>query len=469
MNNEQEEMGGIRGGVSFFRNFATVMRLKTKATSPERPRRNGVLALSPLLVMAVLFVALGLLLGDFGRVSLPMVFVLTAVYALFTLRGLPLESRITVFSRGAGESDLLLMVWIFIFAGAFAASAKAMGAVEATVNLTLSLLPPWLILPGLFLSACLISLAIGTSVGTTVALTPIAMDLAAPTGLSAPLLVAAAVGGAFFGDNLSFISDTTVVATRTQGCRMRDKFRTNLWIALPAATVTFLIYMYVGQGASAEVGSVGEANGWLVLPYAVVLALAIAGINVLSVLALGVVLTGAVGLLTGRCDVASWLSASGNGILGMSETILVALLAGGLLAVIRRGGGITWVVRGLTQRVRTARGAELSIAALVSLTNLCTANNTVAILSVGTLAKAIAQKFGVDPRRTASLLDTFSCCVQGLIPYGAQLLIASGLAVYAGTGAHVRSTEIIPYLFYPVLLGVSALVWIFLKGRKSHR
>ena len=442
------------------------MEWRKKISSEKRPPRNGLLALSPLLVMAVLFVALGLLYGDFGRVPLLMVFVLTAIYALLTLRGLPLESRITVFSRGAGESDLLLMVWIFIFAGAFAASAKAMGAVEATVNLTLTLLPAQLVLPGLFLAACFISLAIGTSVGTTVALTPIAMDLAAPTGLSAPLLVAAAVGGAFFGDNLSFISDTTVVATRTQGCRMSDKFRTNLFIALPAALVTFLIYMYIGLGSEGAVGGSHAFNGLLVVPYLLVLALAIMGVNVLLVLALGVVLTGAMGLLTGRFSVAAWLTSSGEGILGMSETILVALLAGGLLAVIRRGGGITWVIRGLTRRVHTPRGAELSIAALVSLTNLCTANNTVAILSVGSLAKAIAQKFGVDPRRAASLLDTFSCCVQGLIPYGAQLLIASGLAVYADTGQHMKTTDIIPCLYYPVLLGVSALVWIFVKGRK---
>lgn len=424
----------------------------------HRKRRNGLLALSPLFVMVLLFVALGLCFHSFKDIPLLIVFICTSIYALFTLRGLSFEARLSEFSRGAGAPDLLLMIWIFILAGAFASAAKAMGAVDATVNATLILLPPGLLLPGLFLAACFISLSIGTSVGTVVALTPIASGLAPAAGLSVPLMVAAVVGGAFFGDNLSFISDTTVVATRTQGCRMSDKFRTNFIIALPAALVTFIVYILLGRGASPDV-AFGTVNLWKVMPYVVVLVTALLGLNVLIVLLLGIVLTGIVGLTSGSYDLAGWLASLCQGIGGMSELILISMVAGGLLSVIRRGGGITWLIRSLTRRVSTARGAELSIAALVSLTNLCTANNTVAILSVGSLARDISQKFGVSPRRAASLLDTFSCCVQGLIPYGAQLLMAGGLAA-------VSPTSIIPYLYYPVLLGLSAFVFIFIRNRR---
>jgi Na+/H+ antiporter NhaC len=267
------------------------------------------------------------------------------------------------------------------------------------------------------------------------------------------------VGGAFFGDNLSFISDTTVVATRSQGCRMKDKFITNFKIALPAAIVAFIIYMFMGLGTNPHI-HITEISFWKVLPYLVVLITAILGLNVLIVLCIGIVLTGAIGIPGGSYDLSGWLRAICDGIGGMSELILISMMAGGLLSVIRRGGGITWLIHKLTRRVSTSRGAELSIAALVSLTNLCTANNTVAILSVGPLAREISQKFGVSPRRSASLLDTFSCCIQGLIPYGAQLLMAGGLAA-------ISPTAIIPYLYYPVLLGISALCFIFILGRKK--
>lgn len=423
-----------------------------------RSRFGGFAALSPLPVMALLFLTFGLLFQNFKDIPLLIVFICTSVYSLFTLRGLSFEARLTEFSRGAGSPDLLLMIWIFILAGAFASAAKGMEAVDATVNLTLILLPPGLLLPGLFMAACFISLAIGTSVGTVVALTPIASGLAASTHLSLPLLVAAVVGGAFFGDNLSFISDTTVVATRTQGCRMKDKFITNFKIALPAAAVTFVIYMFMGYGTNPHI-SAEAISFWKVMPYLVVLITAILGLNVLIVLCIGIVLTGMVGIPGGSYDMAGWLKAICDGIGGMSELILISMMAGGLLSVIRRGGGITWLIHTLTRRVRTLRGAELSIAALVSLTNLCTANNTVAILSTGPLAREISRKFGVSPRRSASLLDTFSCCIQGIIPYGAQLLMAGGLAA-------VSPTAIIPYLFYPALLGISALSFIFIAGRK---
>ena len=413
--------------------------------------RKGLLALSPMLVLIILMVGLSLYFHDFYKVPPTIVFIFTSTYALLTMRGLKLNKRIAVFSKGAGDSDLMLMVWIFVLAGAFAASAKAMGAVDATVNLTLSILPESMLLPGIFAAACLVSLSIGTSVGTIAALIPIVNGL-----------VAATVGGAFFGDNLSFISDTTVVATKTQGCRMSDKFRTNFIIALPAAIITFIIYICIGRGSAVSPIEAGQVDILKVLPYLVVLITAIVGVNVLAVLALGIVLTGIIGLCDASYGLDGWFGAMSDGIGGMTETILVALLAGGLLAVIRHGGGIDWIIQRLTARVNGRRGAEASIAMLVSLVNCCTANNTVAILSVGTIARDIASRFGVDPRKAASILDTFSCFVQGILPYGAQLLIASALAA-------IPATAIIPWLFYPFLLGLAAVAAIILNFPKQKK
>jgi len=424
----------------------------------HRLRRNGALAISPLGVMALLFVALSLACGGFHAMPLPVVFLCTAAWSLVTLRGLSFDERLAVFSRGAGQPTLLLMVWIFVLAGAFAATAKAMGAIDAIVALCLDFLPAGAVLPGLFLTACFVSLSIGTSVGTIVALVPIASGLADQAVLSEVTLVGAVVGGAFFGDNLSFISDTTVVATKTQGCRMQDKFRANFRVALPAALLTLLGYGLMGRSTTA-VEAVGGCSWALVLPYLAVLVTAIAGLNVLLVLTLGVLLTGVTGVAIGAYDVAGWLAAACEGIGGMGELILVSMLAGGLLAVIRKGGGITWLIRRITLHVHSPRGAQLSIAALVSLTNLCTANNTVAILSVGPLARDISARFGVEPRRAAGILDTFSCVVQGLIPYGAQLLMAGGLAGLA-------PTAIVPHLYYPVVLGGCMLAAI-LFGKKG--
>ena len=417
--------------------------------------RNGLLALSPLAVMALLFIALSFLMHGFHKVPLLVVFILTSVYALLTLRGMSFEDRLSVFSEGAGNKNLLLMIWIFVLAGAFAATAKAMGAVDSTVALTLGLVPPGMLLSGLFVASCFISLSIGTSVGTVVALTPIASGLASQAGMELPLTVAAVVGGSFFGDNLSFISDTTVVATRTQGCRMSDKFRVNIRIALPAALVTFLLYALIGSGNSMPAAP-ENAAWWKIIPYLIVLITAIMGLNVLWSLSLGIVLCGMVGLCDGSYTAGGFLDAICTGIGGMSELILISMMAGGLLAVIRKGGGITWIIRTLTHGVRSARGAEGCIAALVCLTNLCTANNTVAILSVGSISNDISRKFGVDPRKTASILDTFSCCIQGIIPYGAQLLMAGGLAA-------IPSTAIMPYLFYPLLLAFCALMAIIFR------
>ena len=427
----------------------------------HRPSPRGLLALSPMFILGGLFLSFGVGFGDFYAVPLLLVFILTAAYALAVCPRHSFRQRLAIFSRGAGSSGLLLMVWIFVLAGAFAESAREMGAIEATVNAALNYLPPRLLLTGIFVAACFISLSIGTSVGTIVALTPVAAGLSAQAGLPVAAVVAAAVGGAFFGDNLSFISDTTVAATRTQGCRLSDKFRVNFRIVLPAAVVCALVYALMGASMPPATGGMRPVEWLKVLPYLFVLAAAVAGMDVIIVLFLGNVLTGVVGLLTGGFDATGWLQAMATGVQGMSELILISMLAGGLLEIIRSGGGITYIIRLLTLRVQGKRGAEGSIAALVALTNLCTANNTVAILSVGQLASDISAKYGIDPRKSASILDTFSCIVQAFIPYGAQLLMAAGLAA-------LNPVEIIPYLYYPMLLAVMAVLSILLRYPKRY-
>lgn len=436
------------------------VKMKVQHNKRRRPRRYGWLAMSPLLVLVGLMVGLSLITGDPYKVSLPVVFIATAAYALCITRGLSIDERLAQFSRGAGHSGLLLMVWIFVLAGAFAESAKQMGAISATVDLTLLLLPEGMLLAGLFLASCFVSLAIGTSVGTVVALVPVAVGLAGRTDVSLPLMTAAVAGGSFFGDNLSFISDTTVAATRTQGCKLSDKFRVNFRIVLPAAIITFVAYVVMGLGAGTPAAP--QAVDWLkVVPYVAVLLTAVMGMNVTMVLMLGCLLTGAVGIGMGSYNLMGWMQSMAVGIAGMGELIVISLLAGGLLELIRYNGGITFLLRMLTRRIRGKRGAELSIAALVSLTNVCTANNTIAILSVGKISNEIAERYGVDKRKSASLLDTFSCCVQGLLPYGAQMLMAAGLA-------SVSPMEIIPYLYYPMVMGFTALLAILLRYPRRY-
>ena len=408
--------------------------------------------------------------------SLTVAFMVSSIYAVAISGGIPIKKRIDTYSRGAGANNLMLMLWIYVLAGAFAASAKAMGAVDATVNLALSLLPASMILPGLFLAACFISLSIGTSVGTIVALVPIAAGLAHSVDANLALTVAIIVGGAYFGDNLSFISDTTVVATQTQGCQMSDKFRVNALIVVPAAILILAIYGVMGMGTKAPT-HIGKVEYLKVLPYIVVLITAICGMNVMAVLTLGTILCGAIGIgfhylgtdmtaansmgATGSYDLFGWFSAMGNGVIGMGELIIIAMMAGGMLEIIRENGGIDYIIKKLTSHVGSKRGAELSIAALVSMVNICTANNTVAILTVGNIAKKIGDKFGVDNRKAASILDTFSCTVQGLIPYGVQMLLAAGLS-------GLNPLDIIPYLYYPIAIGVAALLAVLLRYPKRY-
>lgn len=421
--------------------------------------RKGLLALSPLiLLIAMIALFTGYSAEESHKdtsLSLTVAFMISSIYAVAISGGMPIRKRIDTYSRGAGANNLMLMLWIYVLAGAFAASAKAMGAVDATVNLALSLLPASMILPGLFLAACFISLSIGTSVGTIVALVPIAAGLAHSVDANLALTVAIIVGGAYFGDNLSFISDTTVVATQTQGCQMSDKFRVNALIVIPAAIIILIIYGILGAGTKAPT-HIDAVQYMKVLPYIVVLVTAIAGMNVMAVLTLGSILCGIIGIIDGGYDIFGWFSAMGNGVIGMGELIIIAMMAGGMLEIIRENGGIDFIISKITAHVNSKRGAELSIAALVSMVNICTANNTVAILTVGNISKKIGNKFGVDNRKAASILDTFSCTIQGLIPYGVQMLLAAGLS-------GLSPLDIIPYLYYPMAIGLAALFAIFFR------
>ena len=385
------------------------------------------------------------------------IFIVIAILAVALTRKLPFKERITIFSRGAGNTNLLLMVWIFMLAGAFAASAKEMGAAGAMVDLTLHFLPAKFALTGLFLAACVTSLCMGTSVGTIVALMPIAAGLAERTEMALPMVAAAVVGGAFFGDNLSFISDTTIVATQSQGCQLSDKFRYNVRMVMPAALIVAVAYVFLG-GEAADITATGAIEWWKVLPYLAVLICAACGINVLVVLTAGNILTCLTGILDGSYDLMGWIGSASQGIMGMSELILISMLAGGIFAIFSYVGGLDFIIDRMTRHIKGRAGAEWSICGLVAFANICTANNTIAILSVGDIAKRVAEQFDIDPRRSASLLDTTSCCVQGILPYGAQLLMASGLA-------GISAISIVPYLFYPALLGLAVIVTILFQRK----
>ena len=509
-------------------------------------KKRGLIALTPILVFLGVYLVTSILIKDFYKVPVASAFLLASVYAVLISKG-TLRKRLDLFSEGAGNPRILLMVWIFILAGAFAQTAKDIGAIDATVNLTLRVIPGSMLFAGLFFTACFISMSVGTSVGTIVALVPIATGIAQEAGFSEAFMAAIIVGGAFFGDNLSFISDTTIAATKALDCAMRDKFKANIRIVAPAVLLVFAIYVVKGLGVSVDV-TPEAADSLKLVPYLLVLVLAFAGMDVMLILSLGLGVNLLIGLVTGSLGWADWLSSVGEGIGGMGSLIIVTLLAGGMMALIRAGGGLDWLVGALTYRLvsspdaassaavssaspaavssashaasshaaasspesvaaasapllsetasavpapspvaaapdaaaspaaaaapaiagsdrqsrRQRRGAELSIAALVSLANLCTANNTIAIITVGGIAKDISDRFGLDRKRVASILDTFSCFVQGLIPYGAQLLMASGLA---GIGA----AAIIRYLYYPFALGLVALAAIFIPASFRSR
>ena len=424
---------------------------------------KGLLAVSPVVVLLVVYLVGSIIAGDFYRIPIATAFVVASVYAVAITRGETLSKRVDTFSKGAADVRIMLMVWIFVLAGAFAAVAKEMGAVDTTVALTLDFVPESFLPSGIFLAACFISLSIGTSVGTIVALTPVVTALAAQIGCDVAWLVAIVVGGAFFGDNLSFISDTTIAATQTQGCSMRSKFRTNIMLVLPAAIATLLIYTFSG-GAIDDVAAPAYSlfDTIKVVPYLIVIVAALCGMNVLLVLLVGTLAAAVIGLLFGEFDVVGFFTACGNGISSMCELIIVTMLAGGLLEMVRVNGGIDYLIGIITRRIRSRRIAEGAIALLTALANVCTANNTIAILTVGAISRDISQKFGIAPRRAASILDTTSCFVQGFLPYGAQLLMASGLAA-------VSPLAIIPYLYYPMCVGAVILLSILFKKAKKEK
>jgi Na+/H+ antiporter NhaC len=393
-----------------------------------------------------------------------LIFIAISIAIISTLltQGKPLNELITTFSKGAGQKNMLLMVWIFVLAGAFASSAKATGAVEATVNLTLQLLPANFLLPGLFLAACLVSLCMGTSVGTIVALMPITAGLAERLDMSVALMAASIVSGAFFGDNLSFISDTTIVATQSQGCKPHEKFKYNFFLVLPVAIIVCIIYALMGNGSS--IVEVENGLWWKIIPYMIVLLSAACGMNVMFVLLIGNIATGIMALSDSSCSFVDWINSLSSGIMGMSELILISMIAGGIFALIAEQGIMERFINLISSKIHSKRGAELSIVLLVGLVNMMTANNTVAILSVGDIAKRIANRYNIVARRMASILDITSCAVQGLLPYGAQLLMASSLA-------GITALSIMPYLYYPMLIGLMVILSILipntLKGKKK--
>ena len=420
--------------------------------------RKGLVALSPLMVFIAFYLVTSIVAGDFYKIPITVAFMVSSIYAIAAFRGKPMKQRVDLFSRGAATEQMMLMIWIFVLAGAFAHAAKAMGCIDATVNLTFALLPPKMILAGMFLAACFVSISIGTSVGTIAALVPIAVGVASDTHTDPALMTAIIIGGSFFGDNLSFISDTTIAATRAVGCAMHEKFRANLMLVLPAVLVVTGIYIYIGFHISAV--SATTAIEWLkLIPYISIIVLALFGLDVTMVLVIGILLNAVVGFGTNSFDWFSFLGSMGSGIAGMGDLIIVTLLAGGMLGIIRYNGGLEYIIKGISRHVHGRRGAELGIGLLTSLANFCTANNTIAIITVGSIVNDISDKYDIPKRRAASLMDIFSCFVQGIIPYGAQLLMAAGL-----TG--LATTEIIPYLYYPFAAGICVMVSILISRKK---
>ncbi|ASI36606.1 MULTISPECIES: Na+/H+ antiporter NhaC family protein [unclassified Exiguobacterium] len=408
-------------------------------------------ALFPLFVFLVLFIGAGIFYNDFYKFPILIAALIALIFAAATSKG-DINQTVERIARGAGNPDIMIMVFIFLLAGTFSGTANAIGAIDATVNAALSFLPQSLLMSGLFIIAAFISMAMGTSTGTIAALAPIALGIHDATGVNVALAAAAVVGGAMFGDNLSFISDTTIAAVRTQKTNMRDKFRTNFLIVLPAAVITVILLAFVSGS-----GDVVEAKAfefYKLIPYLSVIVFALFGVNVILVLLGGTLLTGIIGMIDGSFGVSGFVLAMSDGLMGMAEISILTLLMGGLVSLITYNGGIAYLKETLTRKISKRRGAEFSMAALVSATNLATANNTISILVAGPLAAEIADTYDIDRKKSASILDLFSCGVQGIIPYGAQLLIAAELTKTA-------SPELIPYLFYPFLLFVCGSLAIF--------
>ena len=418
-------------------------------------------ALLPLFVFLVVYLFTSIALNNFYKMPVLVAFLLAAVVAFIQYPAIPFVKKVDEFSHHMGDANIMLMCFIFLLAGAFAAISKSMGAVESTVNFALTYLSPSLIIAGLFLIACFISISLGTSVGTVVALSPIAVGFNESMPGVLAIALGAVVGGAMFGDNLSMISDTTIAATRTQNVEMRDKFKVNFWIALPPSIITFLIYAFSGTVTDSVVIAGEHPYSFIkIVPYVFVLVAALTGLNVIWVLLSGIVLTAIIGITTGSLDGWQAISSANAGMASMFELSITCILIGGIVGLIRYQGGIDFILYHVSRLIKTKRGGELGIASLTALVNAAIANNTITILIVGPLAKTIADKNEIDGKRSASILDTISCFVQGLLPYGAQLLAAVAIAQQ-----EVTAFEIIGYMYYPFLLGITTLVFIFLKRK----
>lgn len=423
--------------------------------------KGSLKALLPLGVFMLVYLGGAFLAKDFYGVSVIVPFMAAALTALIINNKENFSDKLETFCKGAGNSNIMMMILIFIIAGSFASVAKSMGAVDSTVNLGLSILPSNVLVAGLFVIACFIALSVGTSMGTIVALVPIAVGLSQTTGINIALITGAVVSGSMFGDNLSIISDTTIAATRTQGCEMKDKFKMNFKIVLPAAIITAILFMLLTTGMGSSNLQVGEYSLVKILPYLFVIVTALMGINVIYVLLGGVIVAGAIGFFTGSFTILSFFDAISSGVMGMSELIIVSILIAGTIELIKFNGGIDYILNKGLKNFKTKRGAEYGIAALTSVVDICTANNTIAIVTVGPIAKNISEEFELEPKRIAGIMDMFSCVFQGIIPYGAQLISASGIAM-------VSPFAIMQYLFYPYLMGISAIIaiWIYHKKNK---
>ncbi|KMK91598.1 Na+/H+ antiporter NhaC family protein [Rossellomorea marisflavi] len=414
--------------------------------------KGNLLALLPLLIFVALFLGAGIISGDFYSFPVLVAIIIAAVVALAMNRKDSLNVKVERFAKGAGNLDIMIMVLIFLSAGAFSGVAEKMGAVDSTVNFALSVIPENLLIVGLFVIAAFISLAMGTSMGTIAALAPIGVGISSGTDISLPLAMATVVGGSMFGDNLSFISDTTIAAVRTQKTEMKDKFKVNFFIVLPAAIITIIALFFVtlGNQSSVDAGSYSIVK---ILPYLAVIIGALSGLNVFAVLFGGILLSGIIGFIDGSFTPTSYFGSIADGMLGMGEIAFLSILIGGVVELIRHNGGIQALLYLVTRKIGSSKGAQYSTAGLVASTNLCTANNTISIIIAGPLAKSISDEYGVDNRKTASILDIFSCAVQGLIPYGAQMLL---VAETAG----ISPLSILPYAFYPILTAICGLVAI---------
>ncbi|GAA0432408.1 Na+/H+ antiporter NhaC family protein [Lentibacillus halophilus] len=426
-------------------------------------------ALIPFIIFLFLFIGSGVASGDFYKLPVLVAVFIAVLAALFMNRNIAFNDKLDSLTKGAGHPNIMLMVIIYLLAGSFSAVAEGVGAVDSTVNLGLTILPGNLLIVGLFVIGCFISISMGTSVGTAVALAPIGVGLAEQTDMSISLILGAIISGAMFGDNLSIISDTTIAAVKTQAVKMSDKFRVNIFIALPAAIVTAVIFIALTWNTGGSISGDHPFDLIKVVPYLAVLIFAVAGVNVLYVLIGGIILAGLVGFIYGTFDVMGLMTLLGDGMAGMQELALLAILLGGLVELIRVNGGIDFLLYTISNRINSRKGAEAGIAGLVSVFDLSTANNTIAIISVGSLAKQIAERFGVDPRRTASVLDIFGSAFQGILPYGAQLLAVAGVA-------SISPVSIMPYCIYPVLLGIAGMIAIAtgfprfsVQGTNSHQ